>query len=39
MVILSFEGKREGVLIAVVVKADNGKMPVIGSTGVMPTFD
>ncbi len=28
----------EGVLIAVVVRVDNGKMPVIGSIGVMPTF-
>ncbi len=32
-------GREEGVLIAVVVGVDNGKMPVPGSTGVMPTFE
>ncbi len=30
--------REEGVLIAVVVGVDNGKMPVISSTRVMPTF-
>ncbi len=30
--------REEGVLIAVVVKVDNEKMPVVGSTGVTPTF-
>jgi hypothetical protein len=29
----------EGVLIAVVVRGNDGKMPVIGSTGVTPTFE
>ncbi len=29
----------EGVLIAVVVGVDNEKMPVVGSTGVTPTFE
>jgi hypothetical protein len=29
----------EGVLIAVVVGVNDGKMPVVGSTGVMPTFE
>ncbi len=31
--------REEGVLIAVVVGVNDGKMPVIGSTGVMPTFE
>ncbi len=31
-------GREKGVLIAVVVGVDDGKMPVVGSTGVMPTF-
>jgi hypothetical protein len=31
-------GREEGVLIAVVVGVNNGKMPVIGSTGVTPIF-
>ncbi len=31
-------GREEGVLIAVVVRVPNGKMPVGGSTGVTPTF-
>ncbi len=30
--------REQGVLIAVVVGVDNGKMPVVGSTGVTPTF-
>jgi hypothetical protein len=32
-------GREEGVLIAVVVRVNNGKMPVIGSTGFTPTFE
>ncbi len=32
-------GREEGLLIAVVVGVDNGKMPVLGSTGVMPTLE
>ncbi len=32
-------GREEGVLIAVVVGVDNGEMPVVGSTRVMPTFE
>jgi hypothetical protein len=31
-------GREEGVLIAVVVGVNDGKMPVVGSTGVTPTF-
>jgi hypothetical protein len=31
--------REEGVLIAVVIGVDNGKMPVVGSTGVMATFE
>jgi hypothetical protein len=31
-------GREEGVLIAVVIEVDDGKMPVVGSTGVAPTF-
>jgi hypothetical protein len=31
-------GREEGVLIAVAVGVDDGKMPVVGSTRVMPTF-
>jgi hypothetical protein len=33
-----FIGREEEVLIAVVVGVDDGKMPVVGSTGVTPTF-
>jgi hypothetical protein len=32
-------GREEGVLIAVITQVDNGKMPVVGSTGVTPTFE
>ncbi len=32
-------GREEGVLIAVVVGVDNGKIPVVGSTRVTPTFE
>ncbi len=32
-------GREEGVLIAIVVRVNDGKMPVIGSTGVTPTFE
>jgi hypothetical protein len=32
-------GREERVLIAVVVGVDDGKMPVVGSTRVMPTFE
>jgi hypothetical protein len=32
-------GREEGVLIAVVVGVNNGKMPVVGSTGAMPAFE
>jgi hypothetical protein len=32
-------GREEGVLIAVVVGVNDGKMPVVGSTGVVPTFE
>jgi hypothetical protein len=32
-------GREEGVLIAVVVGVDDEKMPVVGSTGVTPTFE
>ncbi len=32
-------GRDEGVLIAVVVGVNDGKMPVIGFTGVTPTFE
>jgi hypothetical protein len=32
-------GREEGVLIAVVVRVNDGKMSVVGSTGVMPTFE
>jgi hypothetical protein len=32
-------GKEEGVLFTVVVRVNNGKMLVVGSTGVMPTFE
>jgi hypothetical protein len=32
-------GREEGVLIAVVVGVDDGKMPVVGSTGVTPTLE
>ncbi len=32
-------GREEGVLIAVVVRVDDGKMPVVSSTGVTPTFE
>jgi hypothetical protein len=32
-------GREEGVLTAVVIGVDNGKMPVLGSTRVMPTFE
>ncbi len=32
-------GREEGVLIAVVVGVNNGKMPVVGSTRVTPTFE
>ncbi len=35
---VSSSSEEEGVLIAVVVRVNNGKMPVVGSTGVMPTF-
>jgi hypothetical protein len=31
-------GREEVVLVAVVIGVNNGKMPVVGSTGVMPTF-
>ncbi len=31
-------GREDGVLIAVVVGVNDGKMPVAGSTGVMSTF-
>ncbi len=31
-------GREKGVLIIVVVGVDDGKMPVVGSTGFMPTF-
>ncbi len=31
--------REEGVLIAVVVGVNNGKMPVVGSTRVTPTFE
>jgi hypothetical protein len=31
-------GREEGVLIAVVVGVNDGKMPAVGSTGVTPTF-
>jgi hypothetical protein len=31
-------GREEGVIITVVVGVNNGKMPVVGSTGVTPTF-
>ena len=32
-------GREEGVLIAVVVGVNNGKMPFVGSSGVTPTFE
>jgi hypothetical protein len=32
-------GREEGVLIPVVVRVNNGKMPVVGSNGIMPTFE
>jgi hypothetical protein len=32
-------GREEGVLIDVVVGVDDGKMPVVGSTRVTPTFE
>ncbi len=31
--------REEGVFIAVVVGVDDGKMQVVGSTGVAPTFE
>jgi hypothetical protein len=31
-------GREEGVLIAVEVRVNNGKMAVVGSTAVTPTF-
>jgi hypothetical protein len=32
-------GREEGVLIVVVVGVNDGKVPVVGSTGVTPTFE
>jgi hypothetical protein len=32
-------GREEGVIIAVVVEVNDGKMPVVGSTRVTPTFE
>jgi hypothetical protein len=31
--------REEGVLIAVIIAVDNGKIPVVGSTRAMPTFE
>ncbi len=32
-------GREEGVIIAVVIRINDGEMPVVGSTGVTPTFE
>ncbi len=32
-------GREEGVLISVLVRVNDRKMPVVGSTGVTPTFE